>query len=77
MATPASPAEFGAQMAAVEARLAGPIPGAKAPRAFEEISRDEAYLAAREVAADDGRRALAVVRERAAEWGGRRRSASA
>jgi acetyl esterase/lipase len=69
MGTPADDAEFLAGMAAMEAQLAGHIPGAKAPRAIGEIVRDAPTLHAREIAADDGRRAIAIVRERASEWG--------
>ena len=69
MGTPDDPAEFTASMAALSERLAQPIPAARAPRAMGEIINDDAYLLAREIAADDGRRAVAIVGERAAEWG--------
>ena len=42
---------------------------AKPPRAIAELMRDETFHHAREVAADDGRRALEIIRQRAAEWG--------
>jgi dienelactone hydrolase len=45
------------------------IPDAKAPRALADALSDESITRAREIAADDGRRAVEVVRERAAEWG--------
>ncbi len=48
--------------------LASPLSAAKAPRAISELIRNEALPYAREVAADDGRRALQLVRERAAEF---------
>lgn len=67
--TPADPAEFAARMAALDGRVASPLPAAQAPRAFAELDRGEGQRHAREVAADDGRRALALVRERAAEFG--------
>lgn len=69
MGTPADDAEFLAGMAAMDAQLAEPLPGAKAPRAISDIVRDPAVLHAREIAADDGRRAIEIVRGRAAEWG--------
>jgi dienelactone hydrolase len=70
MGTPADPAEFLARMAAVDALHAAPTPAAKAPRAMGELmAGNKAMLAARDVAADDGRRALEIVRERASEWG--------
>ena len=68
-ATPEDPAHFAKQMARNDGMLAEPLPTAKAPRAMGDIVRDERLLYAREVAADDGRRALAIVRERAGEYG--------
>ena len=68
-ATPADPAEFAAEMAKSDGMLSEALPAAKAPTAMGQIVRNEAMLHAREVCADDGRRALAVVRERAAEDG--------
>jgi acetyl esterase/lipase len=67
-ATPADPESFERNMAAISASLAGPMPAAKAPRAIGELMRDEIVLQARECAADDGRRALEIVRRRAGEW---------
>jgi acetyl esterase/lipase len=69
MGTPADHAVFTANMAALDARVAAPRPAAKAPRAMSELLNDEAGRHAREVAAGDGRRALEIVRDRAAEWG--------
>jgi dienelactone hydrolase len=66
--TPADPAEFAASMAAQGAMLAQPLTAAKAPRAMADLVRDEALHYAREIAADDGRRALQLVRERAKDW---------
>ena len=70
MGTPADEARFLEEAAAVEA-LHGPrLKAAEAPRAMGDLMRGrEAMLHAREVAADDGRRAMALVRERAGEWG--------
>lgn len=67
--TVADPDDFAARMAALDARVAAPLPASQAPRAFAELDRGEGQRQAREVAADDGRRALAVVRERAAAFG--------
>lgn len=67
--TPADPAEFAANMAKLNDRIAGPIPAAKAPRTLADLIRDEGVTYAREIAADDGRRALELIRERAGEWG--------
>jgi len=70
MGTPADHAVFTAGMAAMDARVAAPMPAAKAPRSMAELVRNNpASLHAREIAADDGRRAMEIVRERAAEWG--------
>ena len=67
-ATPDDPAEFAAAMAAQGAALAAPLTAAKAPRTAAELIRSEALTYAREIAADDGRRALQLVRERAGAW---------
>jgi len=69
MGTPSDPAEFAATMAANNGRLAEPLTAAKAPRAMGELLRGETGLLAREIAADDGRRAIEIVREREGEWG--------
>jgi acetyl esterase/lipase len=68
-ATPADDAKFADQMAQMGAMLAEPLTAAKAPRAMDKLIRNAAALYAREIAADDGRRALAVARQRAAEYG--------
>jgi dienelactone hydrolase len=69
MGTAPDPADFAAEMAALNGRLASPVPAAAAPRSFRALLRDERSQFAREIAAEDGRRAMAIVRERAAEWG--------
>jgi len=69
MGTPAKSEDFEAAMAAMNARLAAPVPGAKAPRALKDLVSDAGTMHAREIAAEDGRRALAIVRDRAADWG--------
>jgi acetyl esterase/lipase len=58
-------AAFEARMAAVDAALAERRPVAKLPRAISELISTEEYVHARAAAADDGRRAIAVVREHA------------
>jgi acetyl esterase/lipase len=56
--------------AAVDAIHAQKRTSAESPRAMGELMRGADHLLhAREIAADDGRRAIALVRERAAEWG--------
>lgn len=62
--------DFEAMMSAVDADVhSGTIPNAKKPRAIADVISTDAYVAAREAAADDGRRAIAIVRERASQWG--------
>jgi acetyl esterase/lipase len=68
-ATPEDPAAFAAQMAQNASLLAEPLSAAKAPRAMDQLIRSERQRHAREIAADDGRRALEVVRERAGDYG--------
>jgi len=67
--TPVAPAEFEAAMTAMAERIALPRSGRDAPRAMSDIVPAEQIRKPREAAADDGRRAVALVRERAAEWG--------
>jgi acetyl esterase/lipase len=67
-ATPAEDAEFFAQALAMNTRLAEPKPAAATPRSLEPLMTP-AMLQARETAAEDGRRAVALVRERAGEFG--------
>src|SRR5207253_2163245 len=69
MATPVDAAEFAQSMAATSEVLSRPIPAAKAPRRLSDVLRDAQTPRAREAATTDGRAALALVRERAAEWG--------
>ena len=70
MGTPAVEETFRAAVAAMDGLHDPTITAAKAPRAMGELMRgDPALLHAREVAADDGRRAMALVRTRASEWG--------
>jgi dienelactone hydrolase len=67
--TPRDPAEFEAQSAATNGRLATPLTAAQAPKSIGDVITQERLVEAREIAADDGRRALQIVRECAAEWG--------
>ena len=67
-ATPEDPAEFARASAETAALLARPTPAAKTPRSLDPYMTAE-MKAARETAADDGRRALALVRGRADEFG--------
>ena len=69
MPTPVDPAEFAKASEAMSASLSAPRPAAKAPRRLGDLMRDAQTPRAREAAAADGRGALALVRERAAEWG--------
>lgn len=62
-------AAFEARMAALDGGLAARLPVARLPRAISELISTEAYLQARAAAADDGRRAIAVVREHARRFG--------
>jgi len=68
-ATPDDPEVFKAAIAASNRELDAQRPASKAPRSLVDVIRDEATLKAIEVAAADGRRAVAIVRERARDWG--------
>jgi dienelactone hydrolase len=68
-ATPAEPEAFARRMAQNDGLLAQPLTAAQAPREMDKLVRDERLIYARAVAADDGRRALEIVRERAAGFG--------
>ena len=67
--TPADHAELAARMAALDGRIASPLAALEAPRTFAQLDSSEGHIQARAAAAADGRRALALVRERAAEFG--------
>ena len=69
MATPPDPGEFAKSMEAMSTTLSTPVPAAKAARRVADVLKDGESKRAREIATADGRRALALVRERAAEWG--------
>ena len=68
--SPADPEEFDrAAAASGNSRGFAGMPAAKAPRSLGKLLSDETTLRIRDLAADDGRRAIEIVRERAAEWG--------
>jgi acetyl esterase/lipase len=62
-------AKFEAAMAAIDAGLATPIPKASKPRAIGDLISTDAYIQARAACADDGRRAIELVREHAYRFG--------
>ncbi len=66
--TPADAAEFEAAIAATNEQLSTPRPAAKAPRSLNELGLPGIFRKAREIAADDGRRAISLVRAGAGTW---------
>jgi acetyl esterase/lipase len=66
--TPAAQADYDAEMAELFSTIDITRAGKTAYRAMGEIVPPESIADARAAAADDGRRALAIVRERAKEW---------
>jgi acetyl esterase/lipase len=66
--TPVSQAEYDAQMAKMFSQVDLTRKGKTAFRAIAEVLPSETLHEARVAAADDGRRALAMVRERAKQW---------
>ncbi len=67
-ATDPDPAAFAAMAAATDRALAALPPSAK-PRAIADLISSESYLEARAACADDGRRAIEVVRAEADRFG--------
>src|ERR1700733_7857615 len=67
-ATPAAQADFDAELAQMFARIDTTRKGKPAFRAMSDVVPAESFSDARAAAADDGRRAVAIVRERAREW---------
>jgi dienelactone hydrolase len=61
--------KFETAWAKLDQGLMGRIPAAKLPRAMGKLISTDSYLAARAAAADDGRRAIAVVRAEAERFG--------
>jgi acetyl esterase/lipase len=68
-ATPADPAAFAAVSAAAAGVHTTPLPQSKKPRAIADLLSTRSYLRAREAGADDGRRAIEVVRNEAERFG--------
>jgi acetyl esterase/lipase len=60
---------FEARMAAVDATLAAGLSAGKLPRRIDDLISTESYLEARAACADDGRRAIQLVREEADRFG--------
>jgi acetyl esterase/lipase len=69
MASDPDQAKFEARMAAMDAGLGAVLPKAQKPRAIGDVIDIEPYHAARGACADDGRRAIALVREHATRFG--------
>jgi acetyl esterase/lipase len=70
MASDADQATFDEGMAAVDASVHGvTFPSASKPRAIGDLIKIQAYLDARAAAAEDGRRAIGLVREHADRYG--------
>jgi acetyl esterase/lipase len=70
MGTPSDPAQFAKAMTATAVTQNwGDMPAAKAPRNIETLLGDGPGKHARNVAREDGQRALALVRERAGDFG--------
>jgi acetyl esterase/lipase len=67
--TPPNAEEFAREAAKTAASLPTEVPHSSAPTAIAQLLRGETAARARVIAADDGRRALEIVRDRAAEWG--------
>lgn len=68
-ASPADPDEFAAIQAATDGLLSRPIPHADKPTAIGDLIDTDGYRRARAAAADDGRRAIEVVRAEAERFG--------
>jgi acetyl esterase/lipase len=66
--TPAAQADYDAEMAKISARIDSTRRGKTASRAMSDIVPAKLFSDARAAAADDGRRAVAIVRERTKEW---------
>jgi acetyl esterase/lipase len=60
---------FEARMAAVDATLAAALAAGKLPRSMDDLISTDGYLEARTACADDGRRAIELVREQAERFG--------
>jgi acetyl esterase/lipase len=69
MVTPPDPEAFIEAVTKMAASNPLMQPGAKPPRVLGDAMPGPAVARAREIAAEDGRRALAIIRDRADEWG--------
>jgi acetyl esterase/lipase len=69
MGTPSDPAEFARVSEETSKRLAARFASGEPPKSLGEVISDPRMTAAQGAANADGRQALALVRERAAEWG--------
>ena len=68
-ATPGDPDTFARLASEESAALARPLPAAETPRSLEGVVNSPRLLEGQRAAAEDGRRALALVREMAAPYG--------
>ena len=68
-ATDPDPAAYAAKAAAAERALATSFPSSSKPRAIADVISTEPYLQARAACADDGRRAIEIVRSEADTYG--------
>jgi acetyl esterase/lipase len=66
--TPAKQADYDAEMARLYTTIDVTRKGRRAPRTIGDVVPYESIRAAREAAADDGRRAISIVREHAKDW---------
>lgn len=67
--TPAKQADYDADMVKLASQIDLTRKGRKAPRTIGDVVPYETIREAREAAADDGRRAVEIVREGAKDWG--------
>jgi acetyl esterase/lipase len=67
--TPPTQAEYDADMAQLYTQIDLTRKGRNAPRSIGDVVPAESLREARAAAADDGRRAIAIVRDRAKQWG--------
>ena len=68
-ATDPDDATFEALMASMDATMSVPVPASKKPREIRQVISTDAYRQARAAAAEDGRRAIELVREHAPRFG--------
>ena len=67
--SPPDPDDFMALAAAMDGVHTGGLKKRQLPSAVIDVVNTEEYRQARDAAADDGRRAIAIVREQASQWG--------